>query len=78
MKRKDWKRENDEIIGEVGRYCAMRGINVAQLATLCHMTVSTFYNRLANPGMFRLDELRRLLEVIGGKSVEEFVRKNAG
>lgn len=60
-----WKKEDEEILGKIGAWLAVSGRNIGQLAGMAGMTERTLYNRMAQPGTLRLDEYRRIMEIIG-------------
>ena len=64
------RRADEEIVGRIGAYLSVTGRNVGQLAVRCGMTERTLYNRMKNPGDFRLSEYRRVLEELGVRSQE--------
>ena len=59
------RRADEEIVGRIGAYLSVTGRNVGQLALRCGMTERTLYNRMKNPGDFRLSEYRRVMEELG-------------
>lgn len=61
--KKEWKREDLKIRGEIARYITMRNINMAELGQLLGISRTTMYEKFNNPERFTLGEYRILVSL---------------
>lgn len=60
------KKMDNEFRMRLGGYMAVSGKSLADLAAALGISVQTMYNYREKPGMMRLREYRRLMDIIGG------------
>lgn len=60
------KKADDEFRMRLGGYMAVSGKSLADLAAALGISVQTMYNYREQPGMMRLREYRRLMDIMGG------------
>ena len=60
-----YRKENEEIKGRIGAYMMVSGKTLAQVGAMAGIRQSTMYERMKDPGTLRLDEYRRLMDVVG-------------
>ena len=54
-----------KLVAKLAYYQRLYGLSAVQLADICEITRATYYNRLHQPGSFRLCELSRLARRFG-------------
>jgi len=64
-RRTAWEAEDEEIRERIGAWMMRTGKSIVQLGILLGMSQATIYSRVRRPGTFKLNEYRRLLEVVG-------------
>ena len=56
-----------EFIEEIRKQMRMRNIKAEEMATVCHMSLKTWYRNMNNSEMFRVGELERMSRYVGMK-----------
>jgi len=56
------RRADDDFRARVGSYLAVTGRSITDLAMIIGVSPGTLYNRVKEPGTFRLSEYRRICE----------------
>ena len=65
QKQPPYQRQNKMLTALMSKYLSLSDMDKRALAVRMHMSRSTLYNRLSDPGSIQLDELRRMFQVLG-------------